>query len=109
MAGLAEKVIVMYAGHIVEMAPVKLLYKDPRHPYTLGLLSSLPRLDAETHQPLNSIEGMPPDLIDYPTGCPFAQRCPYVIDRCGKQPPPLEPITQDRAVACWVDVTQGTV
>jgi oligopeptide transport system ATP-binding protein len=108
IAGFAENVIVMYAGFIVEMASVKGLYGDPRHPYTIGLLGSLPRLDAKTHEKLVSIEGLPPDLIALPEGCPFAARCDYVIDKCLEENPPLEPVGPNHYIACWVDVTGGT-
>ncbi|MBT7072267.1 MAG: ABC transporter ATP-binding protein [Anaerolineae bacterium] len=104
VAGLVNRVAVMYAGYIVETAPVKTLYKDPRHPYTLGLLGSLPRLDEDTHQPLVSIDGMPPDLIDYPTGCPFAPRCTYVIDRCQTENPTLQSVGDEHQSACWVEI-----
>ena len=107
IAGLAEDVIVMYAGFIVEMASVKDLYGDPRHPYTLGLLGSLPRLDASTHEKLVSIEGLPPDLIALPKGCPFAARCEYVLDKCLEENPPLEPVGPGHYIACWVDVKGG--
>jgi oligopeptide transport system ATP-binding protein len=107
VAGLADKVIVMYAGHVLERAPVDDLYDDPRHPYTIGLLGSLPRLDAQTHEQLKSIEGMPPDLTKLPKGCPFAPRCRHVIETCLEEKPPLEPISPHRSVACWVDVTGG--
>jgi oligopeptide transport system ATP-binding protein len=106
IAGLAEKVIVMYAGFIVETAPVKDLYGDPRHPYTVGLLGSLPRLDERHSQQLTSIEGLPPDLIDLPPGCPFAPRCSYVIDRCLEENPLLEIVgPNNHRIACWVDIT----
>ncbi len=105
IAGLAEKVIVMYAGFIVEMANVKDLYGDPRHPYTMGLLGSLPRLDERKSHRLVSIEGLPPDLIDLPPGCPFAPRCNYIIDRCLEENPPLETVgPNNHRIACWVDV-----
>lgn len=104
IAGLAERVIVMYAGYIVERASVKDLYGDPRHPYTIGLLGSLPRLDETRKRRLFSMRGLPPDLIDLQPGCPFAPRCDYVIDRCWKETPPLEPITIGHEIACWVDV-----
>jgi oligopeptide transport system ATP-binding protein len=107
IAGFAEKVIVMYAGFIVEMASVKDLYGDPRHPYTLGLLGSLPRLDAVTHEKLVSIEGLPPDLIALPEGCPFAARCDYVLDKCLEENPVLETVGPNHYIACWVDVTGG--
>jgi oligopeptide transport system ATP-binding protein len=107
IAGFAEKVIVMYAGFLVETASVKDLYGDPRHPYTMALLGSLPRLDATTHEKLVSIEGLPPDLIALPKGCPFAARCDYVLDKCLEENPPLEPVGPNHYIACWVDVTGG--
>jgi oligopeptide transport system ATP-binding protein len=107
VAGLAEDVIVMYAGFIVEMASVKDLYGDPRHPYTIGLLGSLPRLDASMREKLVSIEGLPPDLIALPKGCPFAARCEYVLDKCLEENPPLEPVGPGHYIACWVDVKRG--
>ncbi len=103
VAGLAEKLIVMYAGYIVERASVKDVYGDPRHPYTIGLLGSLPRLD-EIRERLYSMRGLPPDLIDLKPGCPFAPRCDYVIDRCWEETPPLEPVAIGHEIACWVDV-----
>jgi oligopeptide transport system ATP-binding protein len=105
VAGLADRVIVMYAGTIVEEAPVKEVYHNPRHPYTLGLLGSLPRLDADRPEELKSIEGLPPDLIDYPKGCPFYARCTYRLDRCLEAPPPLESVGVGHKSACYVDVT----
>ena len=105
VAGLADRVAVMYAGFIVEEAPVKDLYGDPRHPYTLGLLHSLPRLDEERGRRLASIEGLPPDLIALPEGCPFYARCNYRVDRCQVDNPRLEPVAPNHKVACWVDVT----
>ena len=104
IAGLAEKVIVMYAGYIVERAGVKDVYGDPRHPYTIGLLRSLPRLDEVREERLTSIEGLPPDLIDPQPGCPFYPRCSYRLDRCRAEMPPLEPVGLDHEIACWVDV-----
>ncbi len=106
VAGLADTLQVMYAGKIVERAPVKEVFKDTRHPYTLGLLASLPRLD-QRHEKLTSILGSPPDLREEPTGCPFSPRCPYVIDRCRSETPPLIPVDQghpEHLAACWVDV-----
>jgi len=107
IAGLAKRVIVMYAGFIIEEAPVKELYSDPRHPYTLGLLGSLPRVDETAHRRLVSIEGLPPDLLGLPPGCPFAPRCVYAVDRCRKENPPLEPVSPGHYKACWVDTRQG--
>jgi len=106
IAGLAEEVIVMYAGYIVERANVKDLYADPRHPYTIGLLGSLPRLDETRRERLTSIEGLPPDLIEMPTGCPFYPRCKYHMDRCRKELPILAPVGLHHEIACWVDVRQ---
>jgi oligopeptide transport system ATP-binding protein len=107
VAGLADRMIVMYAGFIVEEAAVKELYGDPRHPYTVGLLGSLPRLDAQRIHRLTSIEGLPPDLIDLPAGCPFYVRCKYRIDRCVSENPPLAPVAPGHKIACWVDVRTG--
>jgi oligopeptide transport system ATP-binding protein len=108
VAGLVDRVQVMYAGFIVETAEVFELYENPRHPYTLGLLGSLPRLDAERPSKLTPIPGLPPDLIDLPKGCPFYPRCPYHINKCQEENPLLEPDGADgHLVACWVDVTKG--
>jgi oligopeptide transport system ATP-binding protein len=107
VAGIADRVIVMYAGRIVEIGPVKDLYADPRHPYTLGLLGSLPRLDSDRPETLASIDGLPPDLINYPQGCPFYARCNYRLDRCLEAPPPLETVGEGHQSACYVDVTSA--
>ncbi len=107
VAGMAERVIVMYAGFIVEEAPVRELYANPRHPYTLGLIGSLPRLDEDNPVRLQSIEGLPPDLIDLPKGCPFAARCVYRVEKCLVDNPILEPVGPGHKIACWVDVTTG--
>ena len=105
VAGLADRMAVMYAGFIVEEADVKELYGNPRHPYTLGLLGSLPRLDEGRGRRLVSIDGLPPDLIDLPPGCPFYERCSHRIDVCRDKNPVLEPVGLNHKVACWVDVT----
>jgi oligopeptide transport system ATP-binding protein len=107
VAGLADRVMVMYAGHAVEEAPVKEVYADPRHPYTIGLLGSLPRLDELRADKLTSIEGLPPDLIDLPPGCPFEPRCVYAVEKCRQERPKLEPVGPRHRIACWVDVTQA--
>jgi len=107
VAGIAERVIVMYAGGIVEQAEVHELYANPRHPYTLGLLKSIPRMDMKRSQRLEPIEGLPPDLINLPPGCPFAPRCKYRIDRCTQEKPPLKEVAPGHEIACWVDVTEG--
>ncbi|RME46466.1 MAG: ABC transporter ATP-binding protein [Chloroflexi bacterium] len=101
VAGLAERVIVMYAGQIIEEAEVHELYEKPNHPYTLGLLRSIPRLDLGKNEKLIPIDGLPPDLIDPPKGCPFAARCSYRIEKCVSENPPTEYITPTHRVACW--------
>jgi oligopeptide transport system ATP-binding protein len=106
VAGLAQRVIVMYAGYIIEEAYVKELYTNPTHPYTLGLLNSLPRVDLGEHQRLTDIPGLPPLLLEQPVGCPFAPRCPYAFERCSENPPLLE-IGVDHRAACWWDVKEG--
>jgi oligopeptide transport system ATP-binding protein len=98
--------MVMYAGFVVEEASVKDVYGDPRHPYTIGLLGSLPRLDQIREDKLQSIEGLPPDLIDLPKGCPFEARCLYAIEKCKEERPELEPVGPRHRTACWVDVKQ---
>jgi oligopeptide transport system ATP-binding protein len=106
VAGLAERVIVMYAGYIVEEAQIKELYHKPMHPYTIGLLNSLPRLDSSDRRRLADIPGLPPVLVEKPKGCPFAPRCSYVFDRC-KENPPLMDVGVKHRVACWWDVKEG--
>ncbi|MBC7259612.1 MAG: ABC transporter ATP-binding protein [Chloroflexi bacterium] len=107
IAGLADRVAVMYAGYIIESAPVKEIYGDPRHPYTLGLLGSIPRLDAERKKKLTPIEGSPPDLIEPDPGCPFAPRCRFAIEQCMVENPTLQPVALNHYVACWVDTKRG--
>jgi len=102
IANLAYRVIVMYAGYFIEEAPVKELFRNPQHPYTLGLLGSLPRLDYDQREPLVSIDGLPPVLLQKPAYCPFVPRCTYVTDKCRQANPILEKITADHRVACWV-------
>ncbi len=107
VAGIADTINVMYAGTIVERGPVELVFNDPRHPYTLGLLQSLPRLDAK-EQRLISIKGSPPDMRNPIQGCPFYDRCPYRIDKCLSETPKLETVpdadNELHTMACWVDV-----
>jgi oligopeptide transport system ATP-binding protein len=107
VAGLAEKVIVMYAGFIVERGVVDDIYGDPRHPYTLALLKSLPRVDRSSSERLATIQGLPPDLLGLPPGCPFAARCDRVVERCLQENPRLELVADGHEIACWVDVTTG--
>lgn len=101
IAGMVEKVAVMYAGYIVEIAPVHDLYARHRHPYTLGLLESIPKLHQRHHERLATIKGLPPDLLQEPKLCPFAPRCPYAIERCWKENPSLIPIGPNHQAACW--------
>jgi oligopeptide transport system ATP-binding protein len=105
IAGLADKVIVMYSGHVMEYAPVDALFEDTRHPYTKGLIESLPDVKEEATVDLNTIRGKPPDLTSLPAGCPFAPRCDYVIDKCLERNPPLLQLGEgEHFAACWVDV-----
>ena len=102
MAGLADRVMVMYGGLVVERASVARLYRDPRHPYTRGLLATLPRLDGTRAERLESIPGQPPNLDRAPSACPFAPRCSHAFDRCRRENPPLEVVTDGHEAACWL-------
>ncbi len=106
VAGMTDRVIVMYAGKVVEEGPTDELFANPRHPYTLGLLASVPRLDEKRTASLKTIEGAPPDLLKPPPGCPFMPRCYFAHAIC-RTMPPLDPIPGMAAhrKACWVDVT----
>ena len=105
VARVVRRVIVLYAGFIVESAPVKEVYAKPSHPYTMGLLGSIPRLD-QRHgtSKLTSIEGRPPDMFADPDSCPFAPRCQYVEDICRQENPGLRSIGDTHSIACWFDV-----
>jgi oligopeptide transport system ATP-binding protein len=114
VAGMCDRVNVMYAGRVVETADVDAAFGDPRHPYTLGLLQSVPRLDRPLGASLIPIDGMPPDLIDDHPGCPFAPRCGYRVDRCIHELPPLMLVpgadpdaVHPHMAACWVDVRRA--
>ncbi len=107
VAGMAERVLVMYAGFIVEEAQVEELYATPRHPYTKALLRSLPRIDGTRNEKLESIKGLPPDLIALPKGCPFAARCAMVKDKCRVENPQLINYAPTHKFACWVNVDTG--
>ncbi|MBA4367549.1 MAG: peptide ABC transporter ATP-binding protein [Desulfobacterium sp.] len=104
VARYADRVLVMYAGRIVEKATAKKLYSSPSHPYTIGLLASVPRLDQDLKKSLSPIEGQPPDLLNLPKGCAFHPRCRYRIPKCFTQSPELEQISDNHEKACWVDV-----
>ena len=103
VAQYADRVNVMYAGRIVESAQAYELYSDPRHPYTVGLLQSVPRLDQPPTARLAEIDGLPPDPSNLPVGCAFHPRCPRAIDRCRVQMPMLEAVSPTHKRACWVD------
>ena len=107
VAGLAQRVIVMYGGFIIEEAPVKELFADPLHPYTLGLLGSLPRVDERNHHRLVSIDGLPPIQYEKPGHCPFAPRCKYAMEHCWNENPPLLRLGPRHKAACWVDIKTG--
>lgn len=109
VAGLADRVLVMYAGFIVEDSRVADLYDHPLHPYTALLLRSLPRMDKDQEGKLEAIQGMPPDLVDLPKGCPFASRCPFVQDVCREHNPPLYRIEAQHSAACWVDMSTNAL
>jgi oligopeptide transport system ATP-binding protein len=103
VARYADRVAVMYGGRIVESAPARTLYKNPRHPYTRGLMASVPRLDGDTSQRLVPIEGQPPDLSRLPPGCAFAPRCANVLPLCRTDQPPLEAVGDNHLRACFAD------
>ena len=101
VARYADRVNVMYAGRVIETATASELYANPRHPYTLGLLRSVPRLDQAQKEKLEPIEGMPPDLIHLDGGCPFRPRCRFAVDRCKTENPPLISVAEAHSSACW--------
>ncbi len=107
VAGMADRVIVMYAGYIVEEAEVQDLYDSPSHPYTLSLIAALPRIDRRRDQRLKSIPGSPPNLLIEPRGCPFAPRCEFALDKCKQENPILTQVDSKHFAACWVDVKTG--
>ncbi len=102
IAALCSRVVVMYAGRIVEEGPVEQIFKSPQHPYTWSLLRSVPRVDEARKDRLVSIKGLPPDLTNPPPGCKFHPRCPFVVDRCRVEEPPLDEVAAGQAARCWV-------
>ena len=111
VAGFADRVVVMYAGKPVESAPVDPLFAEPTMPYTIGLLGSIPRLDAGRGQPLTPIEGTPPSPVDLPPGCPFVPRCPIRIEKCSQIEPDLDPVAPQHRAACHRadEISAGTL
>jgi oligopeptide/dipeptide ABC transporter ATP-binding protein len=107
VAGLCTRVLVMYAGRIVEQGPVERIFKNPQHPYTWSLLQSIPRLDSDRHDRLLSIEGLPPDLIRPPRGCRFHPRCKFKVERCLRDDPPLMDVGPEQEAACWVTMRRA--
>src|SRR5690606_7559922 len=105
VAGMAQRVIVMYSGFIIEEASVEDIYAQPRHPYTLGLLRSIPRLDLGRQKRLIPIEGLPPDLLELPSQCPFAPRCSFAVEKCWQENPPLMEVGPNHRAACWEDIS----
>jgi len=101
VARYADRVSVMYAGKIVESAVARELYGNPHHPYTLGLLKSVPRLDQARKERLEPIEGFPPDLIHMPQGCAFRPRCKFAVQKCEDEEPPLLQVAGEHYSACW--------
>ena len=103
VASLCQRIVVMYAGRVVEEGPVEQIFKSPQHPYTWSLLRSVPRVDEARKDRLVSIRGLPPDLTNPPPGCKFHPRCPFVIDKCKVDPePPLGEVDVNQVARCWV-------
>ncbi|MCY4623426.1 MAG: ABC transporter ATP-binding protein [Chloroflexi bacterium] len=105
VARYAHRVNVMYAGKIIERGLAREIYHEPSHPYTLGLLRSVPRLDVTRRERLEAIEGLPPELDLLPKGCAYYPRCPFRMDRCLEEVPPLEPVAGGHLAACWASET----
>ena len=102
VARYADRVNVMYAGKIIESGTAAEIYRNPRHPYTIGLLHSVPRLDQPRKSKLDPIEGQPPDMWNLPPGCSFAPRCKFRVEKCAREIPPLRQIQDGHSSACWV-------
>ena len=102
VARYADRVNIMYAGKIIERGSANEIYRNPRHPYAMGLLNSVPRLDLPRREKLSPIEGQPPDLVNLPVGCSFRPRCRFAIDRCAEEIPELRPVNDGHTSACFV-------
>jgi peptide/nickel transport system ATP-binding protein/oligopeptide transport system ATP-binding protein len=107
VSALADSVVVMYAGSIVERAPVRDLFERPQHPYTRGLLASIPKLHGERANRLTVVPGQPPDMTREPSGCSFVERCPHAFSRCDGEPPELAKTGDSHYVACFWDTERG--
>jgi oligopeptide/dipeptide ABC transporter ATP-binding protein len=110
VASICSRVIVMYAGRVVEEGPVRQIFESPQHPYTWSLLRSVPRVDFEIAERLVSIKGLPPDLTRLPPGCKFHPRCRFKVDRCETEEPSLDSVGPSQRARCWVlmrDVPEG--
>lgn len=101
VARYADRMNIMYAGRIIERGSAREIYANPRHPYTVGLLRSVPRLDLPRRAKLDPIEGQPPDLVNLPVGCSFRARCRWAIDKCALEAPELEMLDEGHSSACW--------
>jgi len=106
VARYVDRVNVMYAGNLVETGPTDTIYAEPKHPYALGLLASVPRLDSPRKETLRVIQGLPPNMAQLPKGCPFAPRCDYAMNRCREERPPLEEVGEDHYRACFYDASK---
>jgi oligopeptide transport system ATP-binding protein len=109
VAGVSDRIVVMYAGKVAEMATTDDPFINPRHPYTLGLLNSIPRLDAQRRERLVPIEGLPPDLITLGDICPFSARCSFALDRCRAGVPDLREVAPAHRAACVREITRAAV
>jgi oligopeptide transport system ATP-binding protein len=101
VAGMTDRILVMYAGRVVEEGETEALFEAPLHPYTAGLLASVPRLDRDGREALVPIPGLPPHPSDLPPGCPFHPRCPRVMERCRRDYPAIVTVDEGRWAACW--------
>ena len=107
IAGIADRVMVMYGGQVVEYGPVREVFANPAHPYTRALMTTVPSVRGERAAKLNVIEGQPPMLAQHPTACPFRARCPQAFERCGRENPPRYKVAPDHDAACFWDHTTG--
>ena len=109
VAGFCDEVAVMYAGYIVEQGPARDIFYNPQHPYTLGLLGSVPDLKSSREEKLEAIPGVPPDMLALPPGCPYAERCSFVRDECRTVVPELQEVGTAHTIRCIVDVKSGAL